>query len=191
MVSNDHNDSKYRRPGLLPRALTSFRKPTQCSSGTLSASIVARCDRFSATLALLLLALVGVAMLGRTSTAMAQATSGSITGFVTDQVGAVIPQAKVSVTDEGTGIVTQATTDGAGFYNVTNLIAGNYTVTVEAAGFKTFSKQHIQLQIDSTVKADAHLEPGAVTEQVTVTALPAQLKTEKTDVDHLLEGART
>ncbi len=126
-------------------------------------------------------------MLGRTSTAMAQATSGSITGFVTDQVGAVIPQAKVSVTGEGTGIVTQATTDGSGFYNVTNLIAGNYTVTVEAAGFKTFSKQHIQLQIDSTVKTDAHLEPGAVTDQVTVTALPAQLKTEKTDVDHLLE----
>ena len=151
MVCFNHTDKNSKKHGLLPRTRRSFGRSTQRSSGTLSASIVARSDRFSATLALLLLALIGVAMLGRTSTAMAQATSGSITGFATDQVGAVIPQAKVSVTDEGTGIVTQATTDGSGFYNVTNLIAGNYTVTVEAAGFKTFSKQHIQLQIDSTV----------------------------------------
>ncbi len=119
--------------------------------------------------------------------ARGQATSGAISGFVTDNVGAAIPQAKVSVKDEGTNVVTEATTDGSGFYNVTHLIAGNYTVTVTANGFKTFSKQHILLQIDSAIKADAHLDPGMVTQSVTVTAAPAALKTEKTDVDHLLE----
>ena len=118
-------------------------------------------------------------MAGSTSTARGQATSGSISGFVTDNSGAAIPQAKVSVKDEGTGVVTQATTNGSGFYNVTHIIAGTYTVTASAEGFKAFSKQHIQLQIDSTVRADAHLEPGATAEQVTVTATPAALKTEK------------
>jgi Carboxypeptidase regulatory-like domain len=119
--------------------------------------------------------------------AYGQATSGSITGFVADNTGAAIPQAKVSVIGEGTGVVTEATTDGAGFYNVTHIIAGDYTVKVTANGFKTFSKQHIRLQVDTTVSANARLEPGMVTEQVIVSAAPAELKTEKTDVDHLLD----
>ena len=137
----------------------------------------------------LLAAVLSIAALAIDSPLIArgQATSGAISGFVTDNVGAAIPQAKVSVKDEGTNVVTEATTDGSGFYNVTNLIAGNYTVTVTANGFKTFSKQHILLQIDSAIKADAHLDPGMVTQEVTVTAAPAALKTEKTDVDHLLE----
>ena len=116
--------------------------------------------------------------------ARGQATSGSISGFVTDNTAAAIPQAKVSVKDEGTESLLKLSTDGSGFYNVTHLIAGTYTVTVTANGFKTFTKQHILLQIDSAVKADAHLDPGMLTEQVTVTAAPAALKTEKTDVDH-------
>src|ERR1700761_8676942 len=78
--------------------------------------------------------LVVLAVAGSTSTALGQATSGSISGFVTDGSGAAIPQAKVSVQDEGTGVSTQATTDGSGFYNVTHIIAGDYTVTVTANG---------------------------------------------------------
>ena len=119
--------------------------------------------------------------------AAAQATSGSISGFVTDNTGAAVSHAQVSVKDEGTGVVTQTTTDDAGFYNVTHIIAGTYEVSIEAPSFKKFVKQHIVLQIDSTVRADAHLEPGAVSESVTVTAETAGLKTEKTDVDHLLD----
>lgn len=134
-----------------------------------------------------LLALVTtVLMLGFSPRSNAQATSGSISGFVTDHTGAAVPHAQVSVRNEATGVETDTVTDASGFYNVTHIIAGNYTVTVTAPGFKTFTKQQINLQIDSTVRADAHLELGAVSQSVTVTAAPAALKTERTDVDHLL-----
>ncbi len=53
----------------------------------------------------------------------AQATSGSISGFVTDNTGAAVPHAQVSVKDEGTGVLNQTGTDDAGFYNVTHIIA--------------------------------------------------------------------
>lgn len=116
-----------------------------------------------------------------------QATSGSISGFVTDNTGAAVSHANVSVKNEGTGVITSATTDDSGFYNVTHIIAGNYTVQVEAPSFKSFSKQHIVLQIDSTVRADAQLALGTVSESITVSAETAEMKTVKTDVDHVLD----
>ena len=116
----------------------------------------------------------------------AQATSGTISGFVTDTSGAIIPNAHVTITNEGTGVVSKATTNKAGLYNVTNLIPGNYTVRVEAPGFKAFVKQRIELQVDSVVRTDAQLALGQVSQSVTVTAAPAALKTETANVDWVL-----
>src|SRR5437016_1353088 len=120
------------------------------------------------------------------SNGQSQATWGSISGFVTEGTGGAIPHAKVTARNEKTGVQTEGTTDGAGFYNITHLNAGEYTITVEASGFKRFAEQHVVLQIDSTVRIDASLLLGAVTDQVTVTADLAELKTEKTDVDKVL-----
>ena len=117
----------------------------------------------------------------------AQATSGSISGFVTDNTGAAVPNAQVSVKNEGTGVETKTVTDNSGFYNVTNIIAGQYAVAVVRDGFKTFSKEHIVLGVDSTVRTDARLVVGSAQETVTVTADAAALKTEKTDVDTTLD----
>jgi hypothetical protein len=117
----------------------------------------------------------------------AQATSGSISGFVTDNTGAAVSNAQVSVKNEGTGVESQTVTDNSGFYNVTNIIAGQYAVAVVREGFKTFSKQHIVLGVDSTVRTDARLVVGSAQETVTVTAEAAALKTEKTDVDATLD----
>lgn len=140
-----------------------------------------RCSLLSLLLLILPMAVLSAPV------AWGQATSGSISGFVTDNSGAVIPHGNVTVTNEATGVSTAATTDESGFYNITHIIAGNYSVTIAANGFKTFTKQHIVLQVDSTVRADARLELGAVTEQVTVSAAAVALKTEKADVDHLLD----
>ena len=119
--------------------------------------------------------------------AAAQATSGSISGFVTDNTGAAVPNAQVSVRNEGTGVESKTVTDNSGFYNVTNIIAGQYAVAVVRDGFKTFSKEHIVLGVDSTVRTDARLALGSAQETVTVTAETAALKTEKTDVDTTLD----
>jgi hypothetical protein len=176
-----------RRLGVVPVMRRSFAKMTGRAPVHLGKINICLAFKTAASLVYLPILLAVLAIAGSTHRALGQATSGSISGFITDGSGAAIPQAKVSVQDEGTGVNTQAATDGSGFYNVTHIIAGNYTVTVTANGFKTFSKQHIQLQIDSAVRADAKLEPGTLTEQVVVTAVPAALKTERADVDHLLD----
>ena len=72
--------------------------------------------------------------------------------------------------NEGTGVESKTVTDSSGFYNVTNIIAGQYAVAVVRDGFKTFSKEHIVLGVDSTVRTDAHLAVGSAEETVTVTA---------------------
>lgn len=112
----------------------------------------------------------------------AQLNTGSITGYVTDPSGAAVASANVTVTEVRTGVATKGVADSAGLYNITHLLPGQYTVAVESQGFKRFIQQNVTLQVDSTVRVDAKLEMGAVTQEITVTAAPAMLQSEKTDV---------
>ncbi len=114
--------------------------------------------------------------------AHAQATWGAISGFVSDPGGASVPGANVTVTEVRTGVVTRGTTDNSGLYNITHLLPGEYTVTVEAQGFQRYTQQHVTLQVDSTVRVDCTMQLGAVNQEVTVTAAAPQLQSEKTDV---------
>src|SRR5215472_19369086 len=114
--------------------------------------------------------------------AWGQATWGAISGFVNDASGAAIAGANVTATEVKTGVVTKGATDASGLYNVTHLLPGDYTVSVEAQGFKRFTQEHVNLQVDSTVRVDCALQLGPVTQQITVEAAVAQLQTEKTDV---------
>jgi outer membrane receptor protein involved in Fe transport len=102
---------------------------------------------------------------------MAQATSGSVRGVVTDQAGAVVADAKVTAKNQSTGVESPAfksTTDGV--YNITNLIPGKYSLTVEANNFKRSVLTDIEVRLGETVTIDVTLEPGGVSETVTVTA---------------------
>lgn len=114
--------------------------------------------------------------------ALGQAASGAITGYVYDTSEAVIAGAKVLVTNTGTGIETSRVTESTGQYLVTNLSPATYSITVEAPGFRRFVVAAVDLRVDSTVRIDAHLELGAVTDQVTVSVEPPILNSEKTDV---------
>ncbi|PYV22232.1 MAG: hypothetical protein DMG24_17300, partial [Acidobacteria bacterium] len=102
----------------------------------------------------------------------AQAVWGAISGYVADQSGAAVPGASVSITNAKTGVQAKGVTDSAGLYNITHLDPGEYSVTVEAAGFKRFVQEHVILQVDSTVRIDLKLELGAITQKVTVTGAP-------------------
>lgn len=101
---------------------------------------------------------------------LAQTVTGRISGSVRDSSNAVIPQATVTITNQATGITRTARTDDEGFYVVTNLPPGDYTVAVETTGFKTFVTSGNVLVADGRVTVDAVLEPGQVSETVTVTA---------------------
>ena len=103
---------------------------------------------------------------------LAQAVSGTINGYVYDTSNAVIAGAQVTVTNTETGVATARTTDDTGRYIVTNLPPGNYSVSVEATGFRRFVQENIILRIDSTVRLDANLDLGGVTEQVTISGAP-------------------
>src|SRR5207302_2128447 len=90
----------------------------------------------------------------------------------------VVAGAKVTVTNQGTGIVYEAVASGVGYYRVSELPPGNYTVTVEAPGFKKFISQGVAVQAEQPRGLDVTLDVGAVSEQVTVTASQQILQTE-------------
>src|SRR5690348_14402805 len=111
-----------------------------------------------------------------------QAVYGSIFGTVTDSTGAVIPNAKITVTDVRKGTSDSYTTNESGNYSATHLIPDVYKVKIEAQGFTTAQSDNIQVSADSGSKFDAVLKTGAQTETVQVTAEAPQLKTDRADV---------
>jgi hypothetical protein len=125
-------------------------------------------------LLLCLIAVVGIAS--------AQVRNGTITGTVTDQNGAVIPKANVTVTNEDTGISEKTVSGAAGDYSVPYLPQGRYSVSVDASGFETFRATGIAIQTDATVRIDANLKVGAATVVIQVQASAAQLQTENATV---------
>lgn len=113
----------------------------------------------------------------------AQAVYGSIYGTVTDNTGAVVPNATITVTDEAKGTSVTATSNESGLYRVEHLIPDLYEVKIEASGFATFDAQHIQVFADTSPKVDAQMTVGGSSQTVTVNAdtIPV-LKTDRADV---------
>jgi carboxypeptidase family protein len=100
----------------------------------------------------------------------AQTITGRISGTVTDNTGAAIPGAPVKAVNDATKQSRDAVTDPQGFYVITNLPVGNYTVTIEHSGFKKISKSGYTLVADGRLTVDFALEAGAVTETVEIVA---------------------
>ena len=104
------------------------------------------------------------------TTAVAQSVRGAISGSVTDPSGALIPNATVTATNQGTGGKTVTHTTGAGVYHFPDLPIGTYTVTATAAGFATNTSTGVLVQVNSTTALNISLASGAVTEVITVDA---------------------
>ena len=94
------------------------------------------------------------------SSAFAQTVTGSITGVVTDQSGAVILGANVTAENSATSVKTSAKTNTSGVYTIRFLPIGTYTVTVEANGFSTQKIPPFSLEIDQTARVNASLTIG-------------------------------
>jgi len=123
------------------------------------------------------------------SSAFAQVDTGGILGTVADQTGAVVPGAKVTATNEGTGLSFSTTTSDVGSYVFTPIKIGPYTVTVEKAGFQRVTQAHITVNVQAQVKVDVTLRPGAVTQTIEVTAAPPLLQTQTATVGQVI-GSR-
>src|SRR3984885_12944927 len=120
--------------------------------------------------------------------AMAQNDVGSIVGFVSDSSGAAVPNAKVTVKNEGTGESRTVSTDASGHYAIPNLSPTVYTMTAEATGFQRFESTHNVLASNSTISIDAVLSLGAATQTVEVTATAALLQTQSAAVQSEING---
>jgi outer membrane receptor protein involved in Fe transport len=114
--------------------------------------------------------------------ALSQAVFGSIFGTVTDQQGAGVVGAKVTITSQAKGTIFETTTNESGNYTVTHLIPDVYSVKIEGTGFKAFDVKDIQVQADAAVHQDAQLTVGDVTQTVEVSGDVEQLKTDRSDV---------
>jgi hypothetical protein len=118
----------------------------------------------------------------------AQSVMGTITGMVTDTSGAVIPAAQVVARNTSTGVEMRAVSSSTGNYVLQNLQVGTYDVSVSNAGFKTWSRAGLALSSNETLRADAVLEIGQVSERVVVTAAAPPLRTESTEVSTTMEN---
>src|SRR5688572_1562185 len=116
----------------------------------------------------------------------AQTTYGKIVGNARDASDAVVPGAKVTVTNEGTGEKYTQVTNELGAYAFNTLIPGAYTIEAEMPGFRPIRIQHITLQVNQTARFDLLMELGQVTDIVTVTALVPVLATDTSDVGQVV-----
>jgi hypothetical protein len=118
----------------------------------------------------------------------AQSDVGSISGFIRDQSGAVLPTARVTIVNEGTDESHTVVADAQGHYAVTNLPPANYSMAVEAAGFSKFLSVHNSLAASTALAIDGSLAPGSINQTVEVTASAVVLQTESGSVQSEISG---
>src|SRR5882724_8301926 len=120
--------------------------------------------------------------------AYSQTDTGAILGTITDNTGASLPNATVTVTHIGTNAKTVVKSDGQGTYTATPLKIGNYTVQMSAQGFKELTRTGIVLKVQDRLRLDFTMQVGSVAEQLTVTGAPPLLQTESSALGDVIEG---
>ena len=144
----------------------------------------------SFVLALGLLATVGLVLNLATPPAYAQADLGSVTGVVTDASGAVIPSAKVAITNPDTGAVRVAQTNGQGEFAITQLLPATYTLTVTAQGFAP-AKKTVSVTVGSENSTTVKMAvAGGVTQVIVAADDFAGVQLEKPEVSAVIETNR-
>ncbi|HKX26585.1 MAG TPA: carboxypeptidase-like regulatory domain-containing protein, partial [Blastocatellia bacterium] len=116
--------------------------------------------------------------------------TGAIVGTVKETTGSVIPNAKVKITNLGTGNAREITSDNGGRYVVESLPIGVYDITVEMSGFKRVAHRAIKLNVADRLSIDIVMEVGQVAEEVTVEGGQPVVQTETGAVNYLISGSQ-
>jgi len=125
---------------------------------------------------------VSLLLLAAATPGFSQSDRGAIAGTVLDSTGGAVTGATVTATDTATNTVYTATTGPTGGYHLFDLRVSAYKVSVAAQGFKTEEKTGVVVQVNTTAAVDFSLQPGAVTETLTVVADVPALQTETSDI---------
>lgn len=124
-----------------------------------------------------------------TGASLAQTTSGSIAGTVTDPQQAAVANATVTITDEAKALSQTATTDSEGRFVFPTVPPGTYTLSIEAAGFKKTQRTNLALVAnDKLTLGDLAMEVGATSETVTITAEATQVQAESAERSYAIQG---
>ena len=118
--------------------------------------------------------------------ALAQAPTGIINGTITDETGAVIPNASVTATNKATGITRTATSNAEGLYSMISLPAGDYEVRCEAKGFRTLVRG-ATVAVGQTTQVALPMSIGGTQEVVTVEAATAQINYDNNQVQGVIQ----
>jgi hypothetical protein len=118
----------------------------------------------------------------------AQQVYGSVYGTVSDASGAVLQNAKITITDVSKNIKFETTTNEDGNYTQSRLIPGTYSIEVEATGFRKAIMRDVVVNVDQAARLDFNLELGNVTEQVEISASAPLLQSDRADVATTLTG---
>lgn len=116
--------------------------------------------------------------------------TAQVTGRVSDQAGAIVPDAQVIVTNTGTGISSESVTNSEGYYTVPLLRPGDYRIEVRKTGFKPVVQAGVTLQVEQVLRLDYTLETGQVTESVNVTGTAVALETETSSLGKVVDQQR-
>lgn len=119
--------------------------------------------------------------------AQAQVDQGAISGIVTDSEQRVIPAATVTIVNEATNLTLTRQTGQSGAYIFSPIKVGPYTVTVKANGFRTEVRQNIKVNVSDNVGLNIALQPGEVSDTVTVTSTP-ELQTEEASTGQIFSA---
>jgi len=122
--------------------------------------------------------LVVFTVLALSLSAFAQVQNGQFTGTITDPSGAAIANAKISVKNAASNLSASTTTNASGNYSIKELPVGSYTLTVEAAGFKSVSSAGTQINAGTISHVDFKMQIGKTSELVEVTGAVAAVNTE-------------
>jgi outer membrane receptor protein involved in Fe transport len=118
-----------------------------------------------------------------------QGAGATLSGTITDESGAAVPNATVVILNVPTGETRQVTSDSDGFYAAPNLLPGAYQVTVTANGFSTFVQKDITLNVSMQQTLNVSLHVGNLAQQLVVTAAPPAIQTSSSTVSSTVDSA--
>jgi hypothetical protein len=126
--------------------------------------------------------IVSLLILSLSPSLFGQAVNGTLLGTVTDSTGATVADAKITATQNGTGVKRETASNESGNYTLPDMVPGTYSVTAVKQGFKQVTRENITVLTNSTERADMDLTVGNITETVLVTEAPPVLQTDRADI---------
>ena len=132
--------------------------------------------------------MAAAALLALSGSVQAQAVRGTLLGNIVDTQGAAVPGVTVTAIETQTNVARTAVTNPSGHYVFANMKDGLYRVETELSGFKKFSRDGVEVKVNSTVRVDIILEVGAMTETVEVVQETPLLQTDRADTGRTIEG---